>query len=80
MEIKIQIDEEELKKLITDLIARKITTQYTTERHMFKNEIAKATREIVYAEKDYIIQEVIHRATTEIKRKALPKLLESLSE
>ena len=78
MEIKIQIDEEELKKLITDLIARKITTQYTAERNMFKNEIAKATREAVYAEKDYIIQEVISRAVKEVSKKSITKMVEDM--
>ena len=78
MEIKIQIDEEELKKLITDLIARKITTQYTAERNMFKNELAKATREVIYAEKDYIIQEVIHRAVKEVSKKSITKMVEDM--
>ena len=38
--------------------------------------IACAVKELVYSQKDEIIEKVVDRATKEIVRKGLPKLLE----
>lgn len=78
MELKIQIDEKELQEAITQIIARKITAG--TERQMMKREIAKSVREVVYSQKEFIIDMVVNRATKEIRNKALPKLLENLGK
>lgn len=76
----INIDEKELQKLITEELAKKIRADYSTERYVLKSEIAQAVRDIVYAEKDFIINMVVNRASTEIVKKALPKLLDVLKE
>ena len=78
MEIKIQIDEKELQEAITQIIARKITAG--TERQMMKMEIAESVREVVYSQKEFIVDMVVNRATREIRNKALPKLLENLGK
>lgn len=78
MELKIQIDEQELQEAITQIIARKITAE--TERQMMKREIAESVREVVYSKKEFIIDMVVNRATKEIRNKALPKLLENLGK
>lgn len=78
MELKIQIDEQELQEAITQIIARKITAG--TERQMMKMEIAESVREVVYSQKEFIIDMVVNRATREIRNKALPKLLENLGK
>ena len=78
MELKIQIDEQELQEAITQIIARKITA--SSERQMMKREIAESVREVVYSQKDFIVDMVVDRATREIRKKALPKLLENLGK
>lgn len=78
MELKIQIDEQELQEAITQIIARKITAG--TERQIMKMEIAESVREVVYSQKEFIIDMVVNRATKEIRNKALPKLLENLGK
>ena len=78
MELKIQIDEQELQEAITQIIARKITA--SSERQMMKREIAESVREVVYSQKDFIVDMVVDRATREIRNKALPKLLENLGK
>ena len=78
MEIKVQIDEEELKAFITERLSRQLTSNYSADRNMFKKQIAEITREVVYAEKDYIIQEVISRAVKEVSKKSITKMVEDM--
>lgn len=78
MEIKIEIDEEELRSLITERLSRQLTSNYSADRNMFKKQIAEITREVVYAEKDYIIQEVISRAVKEVSKKSITKMVEDM--
>lgn len=67
-----------MQEAITQIIARKITAG--TERQMMKMEIAESVREVVYSQKEFIIDMVVNRATREIRNKALPKLLENLGK
>ena len=78
MEIKVQIDEEELKAFITERLSRQLTSNYSADRNMFKKQIAEITREVVYKEKDYIIQEVISRAVKEVSKKSIAKMVEDM--
>ena len=80
MELKIEIDEKELRKEVTDIIARKLTQSWTSERNMFKQIIAESVREVVYSQKEEIINMVVGRATREIVSKSIPKLLDKLTD
>ena len=80
MELKIEIDEKELRKEVTDIIARKLTQSWTSERNMFKRIIAESVREVVYSQKEEIINMVVGRATREIVSKSIPKLLDKLTD
>ena len=42
--------------------------------------IASAVKELVYSHKDEIVEKVVDRATKEIVRKGLPKMLERVGE
>ena len=78
MEIKVKIDDKELQEEITRIIANKITSTYSYEQSTFKREIANAVKETIYSEKQFIIDAVIARATTEIVKKAMPKLIDKM--
>ena len=80
MQVKIDIDDKELQAEVTQIIARKLTQTWSSERNVLKQTIANAVKEVVYSEKEFIIEMVISRATAEITKKAMPKLLSKLTD
>jgi hypothetical protein len=80
VKLEIDINDRELQEEITGIIAKKITAAWSAERNMLKHTIADAVKEVVYSQKEMIIDKVIKRATTEIVRKAMPKLMDKMME
>ena len=62
----------EINAIIGTVFSREIKSKYSDTADV----ISLAVKEIVYARKDEIIEQVVDRATKEIVRKGLPKLLE----
>ena len=77
MEVKVDIDDNELREVVTSMIAKQLTASWSTERQVLKRTVADAVKEVVYSEKEFIINMVVERATREIVKKGLPKLLET---
>ena len=80
MKLEIEIDEGYIAELVSQEIARHIV-----ETHRYENREArigirygvdKAIKQYIYSKKDIIIDRVVDRATVEIVKKGLPKLLE----
>lgn len=84
MEIKIEIEEEKIKNILEKEIARQIMEERNYENREAKigvrTGIEKAVKQYVYAKKDEIIDRVVERSSVEVAKKAIPKLLERLSE
>jgi len=80
MQIKIEIDDKDLQKEVTEIIAKKLTASWSTERNIMKRTIADAVKEVVYSQKQEIINMVVNRASNEIVRKAMPKLIDKMIE
>ena len=84
MKLTIEINEEEIAELVTKEIASRIVA----DRHYIgreaqygvRNAVDKAVQKYIYSEKDVIIDRVVNRASVEIVKKGLPKLLDKLSE
>lgn len=75
----IQIDDEVLNSKISDILNTALNRQL---EHRYSNtgeQIAAAVKELVYSRKDEIIEMVVDRASREIVKKALPRLLERTS-
>lgn len=76
MKIEIEIPDEEIASLIKDKIAQVIVTdRFSYDKNMYKHEIAQAVRDVIYADKENIINMTVNRASREIKSKAIAKLL-----
>lgn len=84
MEIKINIDEEFIEELVEKEIAKRIVAERGYESREAKigirNGVDKAIKQYIYSKKDEVIDRVVERATAEIVKKGLPKLLERLGE
>lgn len=65
---------EQINGIINTIFNREIQSTYGDTAR----EISQAVKDIVYSHKDEIIDKVVERATAEIVRKGLPKLLERM--
>lgn len=76
----IQIDDdaiyEQISKILNSVINRELTLRYSGAGA----EISVAVKDLIYSRKDEIIEMVVERATREIVKKGLPKLLERYGE
>ena len=84
MKLTIEINEEEIAGLVTEEIARRIVANGDyigrEAKYGVRNAVDKAVQKYIYSEKDVIIERVVNRASVEIVKKGLPKLLNKLSE
>lgn len=84
MKIEIEISEENISRLVEEKIARQFIeergTEYREARYGVRDGVDKAVKNYIYSEKDKIIERVVERATREIVKKGLPKLLEGIGK
>lgn len=82
MKIEIEIDESYITELVSQEIAKRIVTEHEYENSEAKigirEGVDKAIKQYIYMKKDEVIDRVVERATTEIVKKGLPKLLDRL--
>ena len=80
MKLEIEIDEGYIAELVSQEIARRIVEKHGYEAREAKmgirDGVDKAIRQYIYSKKDAIVDRVVDRATVEIVKKGLPKLLE----
>lgn len=84
MEIKINIDEKYITELVSQEIAKRIVNERTYEnreaRIGARLGVDKAVKNYIYSRKEEIIEKVVERASREIVKKGLPKLLGNLGK
>ena len=84
MKIAFEIDEDYIKELVSQDIAGRIVEECRYESREAKYGIRdgtdKAIKQYIYSNKDTIIDRVVNRASAEIVRKAMPKLLDKMME
>lgn len=77
---QIQIDDdvinEKVGSILNDVFLNEMHSRYSRTN----GEISEAVRELVYSHKDEIIDKVVSRATTEIVKKGIPKLIERFEQ
>ena len=82
MKIEIEIDEKYIAELVSQEIARKIVAEHGYESREAKfgirEGVDKAIKQYIYTKKDDVIERVVERASIEIVKKGLPKLIEKL--
>jgi len=80
LKLEIEIDEAYIAELVSQEIARRILETHGYEnseaKYGIREGVSKAIKQYIYSKKDAIIDKVVDRATVEIVRKGLPKLIE----
>lgn len=80
MDIKITVDEKEIAKIVEEIIAKEIFKKYSSAEYDAKYGLRegtdKAIKAYIYSRKEEIIERCVARASAELVRKGLPKLLE----
>lgn len=80
IKVTVELDEDEIKGKITEIIAKEARNSYTTFRFEEKKAVEAAVKEVVYSQKDELIERCVDRASTELAKKALPKLLDKMAK
>jgi hypothetical protein len=83
MKIEINIPDERIVELVEHAIVKSILENRHENREAqygVRSGIDKAVKQYIYVNKDKIIERVVERASTEIVKKGLPKLLESIGK
>ena len=82
MKLEIEINECYIAEIVSQEIAKRIVTNGYYEnreaKYGIREGVDKAIKQYIYSKKDEIIERVIERASAEIVRKGLPKLIEKL--
>lgn len=84
MQITINIDEKNIAKLIEEELARRILTDRDyigrEAKYGVRNGVDKAVKQYIYKEKEAIIERIVERASREMVKKGLPKLIKIMND
>lgn len=84
MKLEIEISEENIARLVEEMIAKEFLLQkgstFRKAQSGIRDGMDKAVKNYIYSEKDAIIERVIDRATREVVKKGLPKFLEDMGK
>lgn len=80
MKIEIEITEEELKEAVLDVMAKKYYSEYSADRRSVDKVVAECIREIIYKDKDRIVDLIVARSSRECQSKAVKKILKMVGE
>ena len=81
MKIEINIPDERIVELVEQAIVENILNNRHENREAqygVRSGMDKAVKEYIYVNKDRIIERVVERASIEIVKKGLPKLIENI--
>ena len=73
---QIDIDDDALQEQIQGILNTILNEQLHSRYHGAGGEISSAVKDLIYTRKDEIIEMVVDRASREIVKKGLPKLIE----
>ena len=84
MKLEIEIDENYIAELVSQEIAKLIISERRYEnreaKYGIREGVDKAIKQYIYSKKEAVIERVVDRASVEIVKKGLPKLLDRLGE
>ena len=76
----IQIDDKEVEKQISNILDTMFHHEMSERCSSSRSAIADFIKDVIYAHKDEIIDRIIDKATVELVKKGLPKVLERMTK
>lgn len=76
MKFEIEIPDEELREHILTAAAKALFSDYSMDRNLYKRVISECVREVIYKDKEAIVDRIVAQASRECRNKAVRKLLE----
>lgn len=78
MKVTVEISDDELKREILNLVAKDYKAEYSTDRRRTDTVVKECVREIIYQDKERIIDRIVAQASRECGNKAVKKFLDSI--
>ena len=80
MKIEFNIEEEFIVDAVVKSIMKNLSYEATEARYGVRKGCEVAVKEFIYSRKEEIIEKVVDKASKEMVRKGLPKLLERMDD
>ena len=80
MKITIEIPEEEIKDRLLDVIANQYYRDYSSDRRKVDTVTKECVREIIYKDKERIIDRIVSQASSHTKTLAVKKMIEQMQK
>ena len=80
MTYSIEIDATKVEEQISLLLNKVLEVELRRRYSATNEEISKGIKDLIYANKDEIIEKVVDRAAAEIVRKGMPRLMKKMME
>lgn len=78
MKVTVEISDDELKREILNLVAKDYKAEYSEDRRRTNVVVKECVREIIYQDKERIIDRIVAQASRECGNKAIKKFLDSI--
>ena len=78
MKVTVEISDDELKREILNLVAKDYKAEYSEDRRRTNAVVKECVREIIYQDKERIIDRIVAQASRECGNKTIKKFLDSI--
>lgn len=78
MKVTVEISDDELKREIFNLVTKDYKAEYSADRRRTDAVVKECVREIIYQDKERIIDRIVAQASRECGNKAVKKFLDSI--
>ena len=75
MKIEIEISDDELREHILTAAGRALLADWSVDRNLYKRTIADCVRQVIYKDKQEIIDRIVAQASRECGNKAAQKIV-----
>ena len=75
MKIEIEVSDDELREYILTAAGKSLFAEWSVDRNLYKRTIADCVREVIYKDKDEIINRIVTQASRECGNKAVQKIV-----
>ena len=78
MKFELEVPEEKLKETVLCTLANMYYRDYSSDRNHVNRIVSECVRQIIYKDKERIIDRIVEQASRECKSKAIKRILEGL--